>query len=90
MSIKQDAKQAVEAFFEENADADKHITASQLAELVQRDAKTVRARLRKIAARDQSEMKGARWRITKTVAQSELERTMRLDQSESEDAEQAS
>lgn len=89
MTIKQDAKAKVDEYFSENADSDSHITATQLSELVNRDAKTVRARLRKVAARDQSELKGARWRITKTIAQSELERVMRLDSSEDE-SEQAS
>ncbi len=79
MSIKADAQASVAAFFKEHANADNEITAGELAELVERDSKTVRAHLRKIAARDQKELKGARWRITKTVAQTELERIMRLD-----------
>lgn len=89
MSIKSEAQAKAKEFFETHADADKTISASQLAELVKRDAKTVRAHLRKIAARDQKELKGARWRITQTLAASELERVMRLEQKASEQ-EQAS
>lgn len=80
MSIKSQASEIVKQYFDENADADSTITASQLADLVQRDAKTVRARLRKLNARNQAELKGARWHITKTLAQSELENYMRLDE----------
>lgn len=90
MTIKQDAKAKVDAFFNENADSDATITATQLSELVNRDAKTVRERLRKVAARNQSELKGARWRITKTIAVTELERVMRLEQASDSDEEQAS
>ncbi len=91
MSIKQDATKAVSEFFADNADADKTISATQLSELVERDAKTVRAHLRKIAARDQSELHGARWRVTKTIAQNVTERYMKLSvASESTEEAQAS
>ena len=80
MSTKQNAQQAVSDYFKENEDADHTISATQLSELVDRDPKTVRAQLRKIAARNQSELKGARWRITKTLATNELERVMRLNE----------
>jgi len=86
MSIKADAQQHVAEFFKENSDKDNAITASQLADLVQRDAKTVRASLRKLQKRDQSTLKGARWRITKTIAQDELERVMRADAKKVENA----
>lgn len=68
----------VEAYFDEKA-SDEIITASELAELVNRDAKTVRARLRKLAVRDQSQFKNATWRITETIAESELEHYLKQD-----------
>lgn len=60
--------------FNELKDSDDAISADQLRDLVEQqvdhsiDSKTVRARLRKISARDQSKLKGARWRIDKTLA----------------------
>lgn len=87
LSIKTEAQDVVNTYFADNADADKMISATQLSDLVERDAKTVRAHLRKIAARDQSELHGARWRITKTVATQVVERYMRLsEQDESADS----
>lgn len=65
------------------------ISATQLADLVNRDGKTVRARLRKIAARDQKKLKGARWAITETVAVSEFDHYAALDAKDAE-TEQAS
>lgn len=73
-------------YIAENGDAEGTISATQLAELVQRDGKTVRARLRKIAARDQSELKGARWRISETLAVSEFDHYQALDQKAEEQA----
>ncbi len=70
--IKQAAKESVTAFFAENADSDSRISATQLSDLVNRDAKTVRARLRKMKVRDQSQFKNATWRITQAQAASEL------------------
>ena len=70
--IKQAAKESVTAFFAENADSDSRITANQLSDLVNRDAKTVRARLRKMKVRDQSQFKNATWRITQTQAVDDL------------------
>lgn len=55
--------------------ADDCISADDLRDLiadqteVDLDAKTVRARLRKMQARDQGSLKGARWRIDKTTAE---------------------
>jgi len=86
MSIKQDAQALVKAFFESNADADKCVSAAQLTDLIatvtERDYsdKTIRHRLRKIAARDQSQFKNATWRITATVASSELAHYMTRNQ----------
>lgn len=37
------------------------------------DSKTIRARLRKIQARDQKALKGAKWSITRTLAESEID-----------------
>lgn len=90
MSIKQDATQVTNEFFETHQNADKTISASELAALVQRDAKTLRAYLRKIEYRDQSEFKGARYRIAKTDATSVKTHFMRLDQRNDESEEQAS
>lgn len=62
-------------FNEVKAD-DNCISASELRDLIETrsdvslDEKTVRARLRKMQARDQSQLKGARWRIDKTLAES--------------------
>ena len=78
MSIKQEAQKITKAYFADNANSDNVISATQLSELVERDAKTVRAHLRKIAARDRSELHGARWRITQAIASEEVERYMRI------------
>jgi len=86
MSIKQDAQATAKQYFADNADSDNHITATQLAELVERDARTVRASLRKKAARNQLEYKGSRWRITQAIAASELERVMRANEKQVEEA----
>ncbi len=86
MSIKQDAQALVKAHFESNADADKCISATQLTDLIavvtERDYsdKTIRARLRRKAYRNQSEFKNATWRITATVASSELAHYMTRNQ----------
>ena len=79
--IKQAAKESVTAFFAENADSDKAISATQLSELVNRDAKTVRARLRKMKVRDQATFKNATWRITQAQAVSELAHYLARDAS---------
>jgi len=49
------------------------ITAGELAEIVGKDDKTVRAHMRKAAYRDQSTEKNNRWKITKEVALSVAE-----------------
>jgi hypothetical protein len=90
MNISKDAKDAVNEFFNENADKDDKISASALAELVNRDAKTVRARLRKNAERDQEQFKNANWRITKTLAAKELTHFMKRDATQTEEVEEAS
>lgn len=87
MSIKQTAQQVANDYFKELASEDDKISASQLAQLVNRDAKTVRARLRKIAARDQEQFKNANWRITKTLAASELAHYMTRDAQTAEEEE---
>lgn len=59
--------------------ADDCISADDLRDLiadqteVDLDAKTVRARLRKMEARDQSTLKGARWRIDKATAEEQVQ-----------------
>lgn len=71
MSKAEVAKQAraiVDTYFSEFADSDNCISAQQYADLVQLDAKTVRARLRKMKKRDQSQFKNATWRVTKAIA----------------------
>lgn len=61
--------------FNEVKAEDNAISADQLRDLVETrsgislDSKSVRARLRKMKARDQASLKGARWRIDKTLAQ---------------------
>ncbi len=86
MSIKQDAQALVKAYFESNADADKCVSATQLTDMIatvtERDYsdKTIRARLRKISARDQSQFKNATWRVTSTIAASELAHYMTRNQ----------
>lgn len=67
------------AAFVADQGADGVISAEQLADLVQRDGKTVRARLRRLAARDQSLLKGARWKITETLAVQEFDHYAALD-----------
>lgn len=62
------------------------ISAAQLAELVNRDGKTVRGYLRKIAARNQAELKGARWNINVTVAETAVEHYAKLDERAEETA----
>lgn len=58
--------------------ADDCISADDLRDLIEDqaevslDSKTVRARLRKMQARDQSSLKGARWRIDKTLAEEQV------------------
>lgn len=65
--------------FNELKDSDDCITADQLRDLIEQqvdhslDSKTVRARLRKISARDQAQLKGARWRIDKATALEQIE-----------------
>ena len=82
MNTHQEAQKHVKAFFEANADADDNVSAEQLTEIIstitERDysAKTVRARLRRKFTRT-SEMKNATWRITRTIAASELEYYMK-------------
>lgn len=68
----------VSVFFAENGE-NGEISATQLADLVNRDGKTVRARLRKLKARDQAKLKGARWRITEALAVSEYDHYAALD-----------
>lgn len=64
--------------FNDIADKEETVSANELTELInefaERDlsAKTVRAHLRKIAARNQKEMKNAIWRIDKKLAESEV------------------
>ncbi len=76
MSTKQEAQTLTKAFFASNANDD-IITATQLTDLIatvtERDysAKTVRARLRRKFTR-KSELKNSDWRITATIASSEL------------------
>lgn len=60
------------------------ITPSQLADLVSRDPKTVRAHLRKMAARNQAKLKGARWAIDETLATTVAAHYAQLDASEEE------
>lgn len=66
------------AAFNDVADKDKTVSATELTDLIneftERDlsAKTVRAHLRKVQARDQSQMKNAIWRISKTLAEDEV------------------
>lgn len=79
MSENSDVKSLLTQYFAETADAKNRITAEQLADFVQRDGKTVRARLRKQKVRNQSEYKGARWRLTFAQALSEAEHYARLD-----------
>lgn len=68
----QTAEQRVAAFFKENA-TDDSISASQLADICERDAKTVRAHLRRIKSRDQSKYKNAQYRISQELATSVVE-----------------
>jgi hypothetical protein len=84
------ATATAKAFFKANAAADGCISAGQLAELVGRDGKTVRQRLRKRAARDQAKLKGATWRITLTMAVTELEHYAKLDAAATEATAEAS
>lgn len=49
------------------------ITAQQLADFCERDAKTVRAYLRKINSRDQSQFKNAQYSINAELAQTVAE-----------------
>lgn len=72
-------------FVAENG-TDGFITAEQLAELVSRSGKSVRARLRKIGARDQKKVKGARWLISVTLAESEFDHYAALDAEPEEEA----
>ncbi len=88
--IKKAASESVKAFFEQNADSDSRISATQLSELVNRDAKTVRARLRKMKVRDQSQFKNATWRITQAQATSELAHYLTRDQASEATETQAS
>ena len=88
--IKQAATKLTDEFYAENADSDTRISATQLSDLVNRDAKTVRARLRKMKVRDQSQFKNATWRITKAQAISELVHYMTRDASASDTTEKAS
>ena len=77
MSTKTEAQTLTKAFFASNADKDDIISATQLTDMIatvtERDysAKTVRARLRREFTR-KSEFKNSDWRITATVASSEL------------------
>lgn len=93
-SISEQAKAIVTEYFSANAAADKCISAEQLADLVGRNGKTVRDHLRRIAARDQSEYKGARWRISRTLALKVVTHYLRRDaekaESETEVEEKAS
>ena len=71
MTAKKASKQAelnerVVSYFE-TLEADT-ITAQELADICERDAKTVRAHLRKINSRDQSEYKNARYQIDAELA----------------------
>jgi hypothetical protein len=65
--------------FNEYKDADDCISADDLRDLIfdrtERDmsAKTIRAHLRKMKARDQKTLKNARWRIDKKLAQETVE-----------------
>ena len=76
VSTKQEAQAHVKAFFASNS-SDDVISATQLTDMIatvtERDysAKTVRARLRKEFTR-KSELKNSDWRITATIASSEL------------------
>ena len=78
-------KNPVADFIAENG-ADGAISAPQLAELVGRDAKTVRGYLRRIKARNQAKYKGARWTIDETVATEALEHFTALDEKAKEQA----
>lgn len=53
--------------------SDDVISASDLADYVERDAKTVRAYLRASKMRDQSEYKNARWGIDREIAAQVIE-----------------
>lgn len=64
----QTAEQRVEAFFKENAASDDCVTAQQIADFVERDAKTVRALMRQMKVRDQAQFKNAQYRINKELA----------------------
>lgn len=91
MSIKQEAQALVKECFKSQAEKDNCISAEQLTDLiavvVERDysSKTIRARLRKVHTRS-VELKNANWRITATVAQSELEHYMTIASRQSKQA----
>lgn len=79
---------AVAAYFADIAKSEV-ISADQLTELISTftgrtfSAKTVRAHMRKMAQRDQSQYHGSTWRITQVIAVSELRYFARNMQSES-------
>ncbi len=91
MSIKQDAQALVKECFKAQAEKDNCISAEQLTDLiavaVERDysSKTIRARLRKVHTRS-VEQKNANWRITATVAQSEVEHYLQIASRQSKQA----
>lgn len=62
------ASERVARFFKKHADDAQTITASELADLCDRDAKVVRAYLRAIKSRDQSQFKNARYAIDSELA----------------------
>lgn len=66
------AESKVAAFFKKHADDSDTITANQLAELLNRSAKVVRAHMRQVAVRDQSQEKHNRYAIDREIATQEL------------------
>jgi len=71
MSAERTSKQALAVYSKRLASAfadAEVIAASQLAEIVERDAKTVRAYMRRVALRDQSSEKHNRWGVTQSQA----------------------
>ena len=80
---------SVAAFFEKNSDSDGNITATQLTALVQQvtknrlseasAAKSVRGYMRSMKLRNQSEYRGATWRIDQTIASTVVAHFARSD-----------
>lgn len=88
-SVMSKVARTLQVAFDELADKDGFITASQLTQLINEFAerelidKSVRAHLRQIAARDQSKMKNAVWRIDYALAESEVKHFTRKQQTAS-------